>query len=403
MGGTRGRLRSGLVVAEVALALVLLIGAGLLLRSFARLTRVQPGFDPANVTTVSMSLSPSRYGRPEALVRFARDLRERAAALPGVAAAALTYGLPLGEAADQSVWPEGRPQPVPGGREEAVVYATTPGYLEAMRIALLRGRFFTEGDGDDHPVCVIDDEFARKLFLSEEPLGRRLIDAERGPGKGPEVVGVVGHVLQFGLDGAGPVQLGMYLPYRATAQRMPRFAGSLTLVVRTAGDPRALEPALREAVRAIDPAQPVFGVQTMEESVSRSLGDRRFSLSLLGAFAALAVVLALVGIYGVMSYSVSQRTREIGIRMALGAAQSHVLGLVVAQGAKLAALGVAIGITVALALSRVLRTLLFGVTATDPVTYAVIGIALAVVALGACWLPARRAARVDPAIALRAE
>jgi putative ABC transport system permease protein len=403
VGGSRAGVRSGLVVAEVALALVLLIGAGLLLRSFARLTRVQPGFDPEHVITLSMSLSPARYGTSETLVRFARDLRERAAALPGVTAAALTYGLPLGEAADQSVWPEGRPTPTPEERQEAMVYATTPGYLEAMRIPLLRGRFFTDADGGSHPVCVIDDAFARKLFAGEEPLGRRLVDEERGPGKGPEIVGVVGHVLQFGLDGAGPVQLGLYVPYRATAQRMPKFAGNVTLVVRAAGDPRALEPALREAVRSIDSEQPVFGVQTMEEAVSRSLGDRRFSLALLVAFAALAVSLALVGIYGVMSYSVAQRTREIGIRMALGAAQSRVLGLVIAQGARLAALGVAIGIASALALSRVLRTLLFGVSATDPLTYAAIGGLLALVALGACWLPARRAARVDPVIALRAE
>ena len=403
VGRARGRLRSGLVVAEVALALVLLIGAGLLLRSFARLTRVQPGFDPAHVLTMSMALPPSRYGTSTALVRFARELRERAAALPGVTAAAITGGLPLGDAPDTSVWPEERPTQGPGAREEAMLYSTTPGYLEAMRIPLLAGRFFTEADGDEHPVCVIDDAFARKLFPGEDPLGKRLVDEERGAGKGPEIVGVVGHVQQFGLDGAGPVHLGMYVPYRAAAQRMPVFAGNVTLVVRAVGDPRALEPALHGALRSIDPEQPVFAVQSMEDAVSRSLGNRRFNLYLLGGFAALAVLLAVVGIYGVMSYSVSQRTREIGIRMALGAAHGRVVGLVVSQGLKLAALGVAIGISGALALSGVVRTLLYGVTATDPLTYGAIASALILVALGACWLPARRAARVDPVIALRAE
>jgi len=402
VGRGRGRLRNGLVVAEVALALVLLIGAGLLVRSFARLTRVQPGFDPTHVLTLSMTLPPSRYGTGDALVRFANELRERAGALPGVVAAAVTNGLPMGDVIGQSVWPEGRPRSGPEVRDEAAQYSTTPGYLEAMRIPLLAGRFFTDADGDK--VCVVDEAFARKLFPGQDAVGQRLTDEENNiPGKGPEIIGVAGHVQQSSLDGKGPYQIGFYAPYSSLARGSPLFAATITLVVRSKGNPQKLEPELRNVLRSIDPQQPVSAVQTMEEAVSQSLGDRRFSLSLLGAFAGLALALALVGIYGVMSYSVAQRTREIGIRMALGAAHGRVLRLVVGQGLRLAGLGLAIGIGCALALSGVLRTLLFGVTATDPVTYAAVAAALGAVALGACWLPARRAARVDPAIALRAE
>jgi len=390
------------VVAEVALALLLLIGAGLLVRSFARLTRVQPGFDPTHVLTLSMTLPPSRYGTGDALVRFANELRERAGALPGVVAAAVTNGLPMGDVIGQSVWPEGRPRSGPEVRDEAAQYSTTPGYLEAMRIPLLAGRFFTDADGDK--VCVVDEAFARKLFPGQDAVGQRLTDEENNiPGKGPEIIGVAGHVQQSSLDGKGPYQIGFYAPYSSLARGSPLFAATITLVVRSKGDPQKLEPELRNVLRSIDPQQPVSAVQTMEEAVSQSLGDRRFSLSLLGAFAGLALALALVGIYGVMSYTVAQRTREIGIRMALGAAHGRVLRLIVGQGLKLAGLGLAIGIGCALALSSVLRTLLFGVTATDPLTYATIALALGAVAVGACWLPARRAARVDPAIALRAE
>jgi len=403
VGRGRGRLRNALVVAEVALALVLLVGAGLLVRSFARLTRVDPGFDPRRVLTLSMSLPQARYRDAASLVRFAREVRERAAALPGVAAAAITSGVPLGDAPDISVWHVGHDELDRAGVYQTVFYSATPGYLEAMRIPLLAGRFFTETDSDDHPVCVIDEAFARKFFPGQDAVGRRIVDGQHGAERPVEVVGVVRHVVQANLDGRGSVQLGMYVPYSAAARLFPDLVAGMTLVVRAQGDPRALEPELRNVIRSVDAQQPVYAVRTMEETVSQSLGDRRFSLLLLGAFAGLAVVLALVGIYGVMSYTVAQRTREIGIRMALGAAHGRVLALVVTQGLRLAGLGLAIGVGFALALSGVLRSLLFGVTATDPLTYAAVAAALGAIALCACWLPARRAARVDPVVALRAE
>ena len=395
------RLRNGLIVSEVALSMVLLIGAGLLLRSYGRITGVDPGFDPAHVLTAGIALPPSRYHDGATIQKFTDEARRRASELPGVSAAAVAAGMPLLGAPETGIVFEGK-EPVDITREpEANVYAVTPGYLEVMRIPLLRGRFIEEADKDRN-VIVIDEKMARRVFAGEDPIGRRTAG---GPHKMPtfEVIGVVGHVRNYNLEDKGPVDMAYYLPHGTAARLFPGFLTGGFLVLRTAGDPLQFAAPLRKLVQAVDPLQPIFSIQSMEQVVSNSVSDRRLSLLLLGIFAAIALLLASVGIYGVMSYSVEQRTREIGIRMALGAERSSVLRLIVGQGARLAAGGILVGIAGAFALSRVMAGLLYGVSATDPLTYLALAAVLAAVAVTACAVPARRALLVDPAVALRAE
>jgi putative ABC transport system permease protein len=400
--GLHGRLRSGLVVAEVALSMILLVGAGLFLRSFAQVTGVNPGFDPRGLLVFSVSLPPSRYATGESITRFTDELRRRAAQVPGVSSAAISVGLPIIDTSETSFSFEGRAPADPRQRPEADLYSVTPEYLQTMRIPLLQGRFFEEADGKRN-VAVIDDWMARRHFPGESAIGHRFEGSPDGMIPPIEIVGVVGHVESYGLDGKGPVDIAWYVPQATAARIVPQFSTNVFVVARTAGDPLALAAPLRKLVEDIDPLQPIFAVQTMEQAVNDSIGSRRLTLLLLDIFAGLALLLASVGIYGVMSYSVTQRTREIGIRMALGAARSVVLRSVVGQGARLALIGITTGAGLALALSRLLQGLLFHTSATDPATYLLLAGLLGLLTVAASWLPALRASRVDPAVALRAE
>jgi predicted permease len=403
---SRRRLRSGLVVAEIGLSLMLLIGAGLLVRSFAKASGVDLGFRPHGMLTLQVSLPPSRYADGKAQIQFERELRRRVSILPGVRAAAVAQSMPLiDDNSTGDFWVEGRPRPPPGEGVNAMQYDATPGFLEAMGARLLRGRDVRDEDDLRAPAVLIDDALARKLFGSEDPLGHRLAFPPEVVGnlRGPEIVGIYAHMVQNGPGDHDPIDAGMILPFAVTAEFAPQWHRNITLVLRTDGDPAQLAGAVRREALALDPELPVYNVKTMDAAVDDSLSGRRFSLLLLGLFAAVALALAAVGVYGVMSYGVVQRTREIGIRMALGARQQDVLGLVVGDALRLAVLGVAMGLVLAFGLSRFLRGMLYGVSNFDPISYAGLTLILMLVALFAAWLPARRAAKVDPAIALRAE
>ncbi len=398
---THARLRGALIVAEVALSMVLLVGAGLTLRSFARLTRVDPGFDPSHVLTTQIALPAARYGDGASITRFVEELRRRTAQLPGVVATSVAGGMPFLDAPNTTYSFEGQEYADPNDRPHADLFAVTPGYFETLRIPLIRGRYFTDADRGRN-VTIIDERMARRAFGDADPIGRRMA-ANGTYVPAMEIVGVVGHVEKRSLDEKGTVDTGYYLEHGTLARRFPGFATHAIVAVRTQGDPMAVASAVRQAVLSIDPLQPVYSQKTMEQLVSDSMTDRRLVLLLLGIFAAVALLLASVGIYGVISHSVEQRTREIGIRMALGAQRATVLGMILGLGARLAGMGIGIGLLGAAALSRAMRGLLYGISPTDPLTYALLAAALALVAIGACLVPARRAVRVDPAVALRAE
>ncbi len=393
-GSGSRRLRGLLVVSEVALALVLLAGAGLLLRSFVRLARVDSGVDTRNVLTVDVRLPRGRYAPPRQ-VAFFDELVTRLRALPGVRAAAGIYPLPLSGAEEgASFVVDGRPA-APDERVLAGPRFVSPGYFETMGIPVVRGRGFRDSDGREaSPTLVINEAMARTYWPSGDPIGQRLaFSGVSGPRVWREIVGVISDVHHSGLDRPSPPEV--YCPFA-------QFPGpGLTLVLRTNGAPRDLVASVEAAVRSIDADQPITNVRTMDELLARSVAPRRFPLLLLGTFAGLALVLAAVGIYGVMSYLVAQRRHEIGIRMALGAEARDVRRLVVGQGMKLVLIGLALGAAGALVLTRVLQGLLFAVSATDPVTFVAVALLLVLVALAACWIPARRATRIDPLAALR--
>jgi predicted permease len=393
----RGSLRSAFVVLETALALMLLVGAGLLMRSFWRLQQVNPGFTPQNLLTLSVAL-PDRYREPHQRAGFYQQTLEQIRALPGVQAAGAVSILPMsGNNSSGSFRIEGRDVPSGQSPPHGDRWAATAGYFETLKIPLIRGRFFSERDAADAPgVAIIDETMARKYWPNEDPVGKRI--SFEGPPENRrwrEVVGIVGHVKHKGLDGESRVQY--YIPHPQRAQ------GGMFLAVRTAGTPSEVAPAVRGVIKNLDKDLPVFRVMAVEQLVADSMTLRRFTLTLLGIFASIALVLATVGLYGVLSYSVTQRSHEIGVRMALGASAADVLKLIVKQGMLLTGLGVVIGLIGAFALTRLMANLLFGVTASDPLTYGVIALLLALVALLACWLPARRATKVDPMIALRYE
>jgi putative ABC transport system permease protein len=415
--GSRGRHRLGsiLVISEVALALVLLIGAGLLIKGFLRLRSVDPGFNPKNVLVTWTVLSPSKYPDRTQVADFYQTLLARIEALPGVQFVGATNDLPL--SGDNSSWgftTEAHPRPAPGEVLEANYRVASPNYFRAMGISLVRGRFFTEFDNESAPGAVIINEtMARRFWSDEDPIGKRMKLGSPDPqhtwdGLWLTIVGVVGDVKHFGLAAdARPEMYVTYLqnPWRGlpAAPYMTVVWRGVSLVVRVAAEPTALAAAVRRAVWSVDKDQPVFGVNTIEQVLSNSVAQRRFTMLLLSLFAALALVLAALGIYGVMSYAVTQRTREIGIRMSLGAQPSDALRLVLKQGLGLALVGVGIGLAAAFTLTRVLSGLLYSVSATDPATFAGISLLLAAVALLACYIPARRATRVDPMVALRYE
>jgi putative ABC transport system permease protein len=398
-GGSGKRLRSLLVMSEVAISLVLLIGAGLLINSFLRLRNIDPGFRADNLLTMKVVLPEPKYKEPERRAAFYTDVIQRVGSLPGVRSAAVTTNLPLYRQGNSiSVSIEGRPEPPPGQELIAVTRIISPGYFDTMSIPLLAGRSFTDQDTDTSPtVVVISETMARRFWPGEEAIGKRIAAGRiRTPADLIEVVGVVKDVRQFQLTAEPRPQ--MYLSYRQAAFFAPR-----DLVVKTDVDPASMATTVRKTVWEIDKDQPVSNIQTMEEILADSIARQRFSMLLLAIFAGVALVLAGVGIYGVMSYSVAQRTREIGIRMALGAQTGAVLKLAVGYGMKLVIAGIVIGLIAAFALTRVMSSLLFGVTATDPTTFTLISLLLVAVAALASYIPARRATKVDPMIALRYE
>ncbi|MDQ3802556.1 MAG: ABC transporter permease [Acidobacteriota bacterium] len=402
-GVGRQRMRNILVVAEVALSLLLLIGAGLMLKSFFRLRQAEIGFNPQNLLTMQVSRTVGKGEDPARAAAFFDQLRERLEATPGVGAAAYTGGMPMLGAPDTSVMVAGRPAPEPGKAPQAVLFITSPGYLEAMGIRLVRGRFFDEhDDANSQLVAVVDEAFARIIFPGEDPVGQRL----KGGGDVPdaEIVGVVEHVNNYGLNVPEAVQPQLYYAFKQVPKNyMADALGNVYVAVRTSGDPAALVPAVRREAQALDPAQPLYNINTMEEVLAQSVATQKLSMLLLGLFAGVALALAAVGLYGVMSYTVTQRRHEIGVRMALGARPSDVLRMVVGQGMLLTAVGIGVGLLGALAATRLMASLLYGVSATDPATFAGIPLVLASVALAANYIPARRAMKVDPMEALRYE
>ena len=398
-GGGGKRLRGLLVTAEVAISLVLLIGAGLLINSFLRLRNVDPGFRADNLLTMRIVLPKPRYEQFERRSAFYTDLVQRVQSLAGVRSAAVTTNLPLYRQGNSiSISIEGQPAPPPGQERIVVTRIISPGYFETMSIPLLRGRQVTEQDTETTPnVVVISETMARRYWPGEDAVGKRIAAGRvTSPEDWIQVVGVVKDVRQFELNAEPKPQ--MYLSYRQAGFFEPR-----DLVVKTDVDPSSLAATVRKSVWEIDKDQPVSNIQTMEEILADSIARQRFSMLLLAIFAGVALVLAGVGIYGVMSYSVAQRTHEIGIRMALGAQTGAVLKLAVGYGMKLVIAGIVIGLIAAFALTRVMATLLFGVTATDPTTFTLISLLLVAVAALASYVPARRATRVNPIIALRYE
>jgi putative ABC transport system permease protein len=402
-GGRRTWLRSTLVVTEVALSLVLLIGAGLLIKSFVRITNTDPGFKPQNLLTMQLALKAEKDDGAKVLTFF-NTLTGRIAGLPGVESAAFSFGIPLGQAADTSFGIVGRPKPEPGKQPQTMLYITSPEYLQAMGIRLVKGRYFTAQDTQRSPrVAVIDETFARQQFPDQEPLGQYLAgDGKANPDS--EIVGVVAHVKHFGLDAIERVQPQLYLPFnQAPNEILPSLASRMDLIVRTSADPLNLTAAVRSQVQGLDPNQPVFNVSTMEQTLDQSLVTQRLSMTLLAFLASLALILAAVGIYGVMSYAVTQRTHEIGIRMAIGAQRRDVFKMVIGRGMILTLIGVAVGLIGAFALTRLMATMLYGVEPTDPATFLSLGILLIGISLIACYVPGRRATKVDPLVALRYE
>ena len=409
-------LRSSLVVVEVASTLVLLIGAGLLIRSFYRLQKVNPGFSYDNLTSFSISLPEKKYPALEQQADFYKRLLEDLRTLPGVEATAAASGLPLGNNGWQtSFLIEGQPRPPRNQTPLMEACLVTPDYFRAMNIPLLRGRFFTDRDDRSHlagrdlskyneieremfglNTIIIDEEFARRYWPNEDPVGKRI---KMGPDEKAlliTVVGVVGRVKMDGLN-QDSMRVQGYFPFL----QIPN--GGMTVIIKGSSDPNQMMAAVRQQIKGIDPDQPIYSVRTMHEIRAESVASERLNLTLLSIFAGLALALAIVGIYGVMSYAVTQRTHEIGIRMAIGAQSKHVFQMILGQGMALALIGVGLGLIGAFALTRLMTTMLFGIEPTDPLTFGAIAILLTTVALLACYIPGRRATKVDPVVSLRYE
>jgi putative ABC transport system permease protein len=416
--GTSGKhwLRSSLVVVEVATTLVLLIGAGLMIRSFYRLQKVNPGFSYDHLTSFTVSLPEKKYKTAAQRDQFYGQLLENLRGLPGVEATAAASGLPLGNNGWQTSFVvDGRPRPPRDQTPLMEACLVTPDYFRALDIPLQRGRYFNDHDDRSSLVgkdlskldeveremaglnaIVIDEEFARRYWPNEDPVGKRIA---MGSEKHPQlltVLGVVGRVKMEGLSQDSNRVQG-YFPFAQVPNN------DMTIVLKASGDPNQLIAGSRRQVKAIDPDQPIYSVRTMAEIRAESVAPERLNLTLLSLFAGIALVLAIVGIYGVMSYSVTQRTHEIGIRMAIGAQPRDVFRMIIGQGMMLALIGVVIGLIGAFALTRMMATMLFGVEPTDPATFAVIAVVLSSVALVACYVPGRRATKVDPVVALRYE
>jgi predicted permease len=396
--GRGNNLRRLLVISELALSVVLLIGAGLLIRSFARLQNVQPGFNAKNVLTLELTMTGKKYADKSAVLNTFHDLWDRLERLPGVSAAGAVTPIPLSATfAWGPIVVDGR-TPLPGEQfinaDERVVSGH---YFETMQIPLLRGRLFNEHDTlDSQRVIVIDEYMAQQIWPNENPIGKHIrFGTLTAASQLEEIVGVVGRIKQYTLDADS--RIALYIPQTQNPSR------GMNLVLRSSADPASLTSAVKDQLRALDPNLPMYDVRTMSQRVDESLASRRFSMLLLGLFASLALALAAIGTYGVMAYLVNQATREIGIRMALGATQQNILSLILRKGMTLALSGVALGLAAAFALTQLLRSQLFGINATDPATFVAIAVLLAGIALFASYIPARRAARIDPMISLRSE
>lgn len=394
--GRQNRLRNLLVVSEVALALALLIGAGLLVRSFAQLLSVKPGFEPHNLLTMMVPTTGDKYEEGEPVRAFYREVINRVKALPGVENVAIVSNLPFGGNGDRSGFHmEQKPLANPGEAPSAERYGISPDYLQTMGIAVLRGRGFNDQDSANAPpTALISETAARRFWPNEDPIGVRIrLGGTDSPLR--TIVGIVGDVSHQGLDDQPDMQV--YVPHNQWTDSY------MQLVIRTSVEPALLAAAVRNQIREVDANLPVYQIATMKQLISHSMAQRRFTMVLCGVFAGVALLMAAIGIYGVMAYTVSQRTQELGIRVALGAQSSDVMKLVIGQGMKLAVSGVAIGLLGAWALTRLMKSLLFGISVTDPLTFGGIALLLTLVALLACWIPARRATKVDPMIALRCE
>jgi putative ABC transport system permease protein len=406
--GTRHRAQSVFVVTEMAIALVLLSGAGLMIRSLVQLWRVDPGFDPHQVFNFGISLPPSMMSASPDAVRVSfQELDRQFAAIAGVEAVSQTWeSLPLAGDDENLIWIEGQPKPAnDNDMKWAIHYVVGPDYLKVMRIPLHRGRFITSEDNDRSPrVAVIDDVFAAQYFPNQDPVGRRF--HLNGADELTEIIGVVGHVKQWGLDtdDTNSLRAQFYVPWMQMPDQyiagVPSGAG---IVLRARGADGGIFDAIRRVSAQMSNQQVIYGMQSMDDLIAESLASRRFLMILLAVFASLALVLASVGIYGVISYVVGQRTQEIGVRMTLGADRHEIQGLILRAGGRLAVLGVAIGLVTGLAFTQVVSRLLYGVTATDPLTLTGVSLVVVCAALLACYVPARRAANIDPMVALRYE
>jgi predicted permease len=404
-GGGRHRAEGIFVVVEVGLAVVLLAGAGLMIQSIWRLWRVDPGFNTQHVLTTQVAVSPTVMASPSGIRLAYQQMIDRVASIPGIQSAAVTALVPLTDSDSEiGFWLGGGPQPPQDQMSSALFYIGTSDYLRVMGIPLLEGRFFTEHDTvASAPVVVIDEVMAKHLFPGQDAVGKQINLMLLGP---VQIVGVVGHVKHWGLDADDTAKIRdeIYFPFLQIPDKfMSLLVSGLTLVVRTAPDPLSVASAVRTQVAGPTEDQPIFGVQTMEQIISGSLAERRFTMLLLIIFASTALVLAAVGIYGVMSYAVSRRTHELGVRLALGASRNEILRLVVREGMALAAIGTVVGLMAALGLTRLMASLLYGVRPADPATLAAVSLLLVGIALLACYIPAWRATKVDPMVALRYE
>jgi predicted permease len=388
---SKHRLRSLLVVSELAFSLMLLIGAGLLIRSFVRLQQVSPGFNPEHVISMRLGNSGHHFENRDAAVQYFRQLGDKIAGVPGVQAEGMVSSLPFTSSVGWgSINVEGF-TPQPGQELQVDLRNATSDYFHTMEIPLVKGRFFSDHDGDSNaqPVVLIDEKFAQRFWPHEDPIGKHVwFD----PKKKSTIVGVVGIVKEYGLDVDG----------RMVVYNQPGFGGEY-MVARTASDPTAAAGAIVREIQAFDPSRPVYDIRTMQDRMSDSLARQRFSAIMLGAFAVFALILAAIGVYGVMSYLVTQSRHDIGLRIALGAQRSSILWLVVRQGMELAGAGIVAGIIGALALTRVMASLLFGVSAVDFATFSAVPLILAAIALLATYVPAWRATQVDPMMVLREE
>jgi putative ABC transport system permease protein len=396
-----GKLRSALIVGEVALSLVLLVCAGLLIQTLFQLFNQYSALQPEQVLTMRTVLPRTKYEEPQKRDAFYKQVLDRVEHLPGVVSAGYTTSVPLvWKGGTSGFVPEGLSSPIPGLAYDANHRQVSANYLQTMNIPLRAGRYFDSRDNaNSMAVVIINETMARQYWPGQNALGRRFNVGDPNDGPWAEIVGIVADVRQMGLD--EPVKAEMYLPY----QQVPDWPGYTPrdLAIRTLGDPMSIAGSVRQIVREVDPDQPISNIATMADVLGDEAAQRRIGMIMLAAFAGLALLLASLGIYGVLAYFVTQHTNEIGVRIALGANRRNILALVLKKGMGLTLLGIAIGMATSFAFTRLMSSLLFGVKSSDPVTFTVVPLLLAVVALLACWIPARRATKVDPMIALRYE